>query len=102
MTLERTRLLQDYAACRVSWHELQRLGFVDYLEVLGGLGELGLRPPMEGPNVAARQRGMEVLRQALSERTPQSAVSAISSFETHHQIVPTKEWKMPRKSGSQQ
>ena len=65
-------LLRDYAACRVTWHELQRRGFADYLEVLGGLGELGLRPPvapMEGPNVEARQRGMEVLRQLLRERT---------------------------------
>ncbi len=71
MTPERERLLQDYAACRVTWHDLQRRGFADYLEVLGGLGELGLRPPMapmEGPNVEARRRGMEVLRQALSER----------------------------------
>ena len=48
-------LLRDYAACRVTWHELQRRGFADYLEVLGGLGELGLRPP--------------VVRQLLRERT---------------------------------
>ena len=35
-------------------------GFEDYVQVLGGLGELGLRPPiapMEGPNFAARERG---------------------------------------------
>ena len=71
MTPDRTRLLQDYAACRVSWHELQQRGFANYLEVLAGLGEMGLRPPiapMEGPNVAARRRGIALLQQVLSER----------------------------------
>ncbi len=72
MSPERKRLLEDYAACRITWHELQERGFAAYLEVLGGLGELGLRPPiapMEGPNLAARERGLALLRQVLSERT---------------------------------
>ena len=53
-------LIRDYAAGRISWHELQTRGFEDYIEVLGGLGELGLRPPIArpiGPNVEARNRG---------------------------------------------
>ena len=73
MTPERMQLLRDYAECRVTWHDLQARGFTDYLEVLAGLGELALRPPiapMEGPNVAARQRGIAQLRQLLSERAP--------------------------------
>ena len=39
------------------------------MEVLGALGELGLRPPvapMEGPNVEARRRGRAIIREALS------------------------------------
>jgi hypothetical protein len=38
------------------------------VQVLGALGELGLRPPvapMEGPNVAARERGRAIIREAL-------------------------------------
>ena len=68
LTPEKTELLRRYAACDVTWRELQERGFADYVEVLGGLGELGLRPPiapMTGPNVAARQRGIALLREAL-------------------------------------
>ena len=60
--------LRRYAACDISWRELQELGFEDYVQVLGGLGELGLRPPMSpltGPNVEARVRGRALLRAAL-------------------------------------
>ena len=69
---ERTDLLRRYAACDVTWHELQERGFADYVEVLGGLGELGLRPPiapMTGPNVEARLRSIAKLREALSRVT---------------------------------
>ena len=55
----REQLLRGYAAGDVTWRELQRRGFDDYIEVLGGLGALGLRPPiarMIGPNVEARER----------------------------------------------
>jgi hypothetical protein len=65
---ERETLLRRYAKGDVTWHELRTRGFEDYIEVLGGLGELGLRPPiapMEGPNVAARERGRALLRQLL-------------------------------------
>jgi hypothetical protein len=68
---ERETLLRSYAAGDVTWHELQRRGFADYVAVLGGLGELGLRPPMapmEGPNREARERGRALLRQALRAR----------------------------------
>ena len=65
---ERVFLLRQYAAAEITWRELQERGFADYVQVLGGLGELGLRPPMArmiGPNVAARERGRELLRAAL-------------------------------------
>ena len=64
---ERVFLLRQYAAGDITWRELQERGFADYVQVLGGLGELGLRPPMArmiGPNVAARERGRELLRAA--------------------------------------
>lgn len=65
---EKSEALRGYAAGEVTWRELQERGFRDYVEVLGGLGELGLRPPyapMTGPNVAARQRGIAIIREAL-------------------------------------
>ena len=71
MPAERESLLRQYAAGEVTWHELQHRGFDDYVSVLGGLGELGLRPPiapMTGPNVALRERGRTMLRRALGER----------------------------------
>jgi hypothetical protein len=65
---ERRSLLRRYAAGEVTWHELQARGFEDYIAVLGGLGELGLRPPiapLEGPNREARERGRAIIRKAL-------------------------------------
>lgn len=50
------------------WHTLQERGFEDYVQVLGSLCELGLRPPvapMEGPNREARERRRAIIRQAL-------------------------------------
>jgi hypothetical protein len=64
----RETLLRAYAAGTVTWHELRERGFDDYIQVLGGLGELGLRPPiapMSGPNRAARERGRAIIRAAL-------------------------------------
>jgi hypothetical protein len=55
----------------ITWTTLRDRGFENYVEVLAGLGELGLRPPvaaMEGPNVAARQRGRALIRRALKSR----------------------------------
>jgi len=69
---EREALIRQYAAGEITWHALRELGFEDYVEVLGGLAELGLRPPiaeMEGPNVEARKRGRALVRQALKARS---------------------------------
>lgn len=54
---EREALVRRYAAGDVTWHALRERGFEDYVEVLGTLGELGLRPPvasMTGPNLETR------------------------------------------------
>ena len=65
---DRDKAIRDYAAGRITWHELQQQGFEDYIQVLAALGEAGLRPPvaaMKGPNVEARQRGRAIIRRAL-------------------------------------
>ena len=70
-TETRHRQIRDYANGTITWHELQVRGFEDYVEVLGTLGELGLRPPMAppgGPNEAARERGRALIRDALKAR----------------------------------
>jgi hypothetical protein len=69
---ERDGLLRDYAAGKISWLEMRRRGFRDYLDVLAGLGEIGLRPPLappDGPSREARERGRALLRRLLRERT---------------------------------
>ena len=69
--IERKDLLRRYAAGQVTWHALQAQGFEDFVQVLGGLGELGLRPPIappDGPNRAARAHGLAILRGALRAR----------------------------------
>lgn len=68
---EKEALIRQYAAGDVTWHTLRERGFEDYIQVLGALGELGLRPPMapmEGPNVEARERGRAIIRRALQAR----------------------------------
>ena len=68
---DRTSLIRQYADGAISWRELREQGFDDYVQVLGALGELGLRPPiaaMTGPNVEARQRGREIIRKALKAK----------------------------------
>lgn len=68
---ERETLIRQYAAGQNTWHALQERCFDNYVQVLGALGELGLRPPiarMEGPNVEARQRGRAIIREALRAR----------------------------------
>ena len=65
---EREGLIRQYAAGGTTWRELQERGFEDYIQVLGALGEFGLRPPiapLEGPNRAARERGRAIIREAL-------------------------------------
>jgi hypothetical protein len=64
----REKLIRQYAAREITWHDLREQGFDNYVQVLGALGELGLRPPvapMEGPNVEARRRGRALIREAL-------------------------------------
>jgi hypothetical protein len=66
--IEREKLIRQYAAREITWHELRERGFDDYVQVLGALGSLGLRPPiaaMDGPNVAARERGRAAIREGL-------------------------------------
>jgi hypothetical protein len=68
---EREKLIRQYADGAITWHELRARGFENYVQVLGGLGALGLRPPvaaMEGPNRDARERGRALLRAALRAR----------------------------------
>jgi hypothetical protein len=65
---EKEKLIRQYAAGEITWHALRERGFENYVEVLAGLGELGLRPPlapMEGPNLEARRRGRALIREAL-------------------------------------
>jgi hypothetical protein len=67
----REKLIRQYAAGEISWRALRERGFEDYVQVLGALGELGLRPPlaaMRGPNVEARRRGRAAIREALRAR----------------------------------
>lgn len=69
--LDRDKLIRQYAAGEITWRALRARGFSDYVQVLGALGELGLRPPiapLEGPNRAARERGRAMLREALRAR----------------------------------
>ncbi len=66
---EKAVLLRRYAAGDINWQSLRERGIDNYLDVLSGLGDLGLRPPvapMEGPNVEIRQRGRALLREALA------------------------------------
>jgi hypothetical protein len=68
---EKEKLIRQYAAGEVTWRELRERGFEDYIQVLAGLAELGLRPrvaPMEGPNREARERGRAIVRRALQAR----------------------------------
>ena len=68
---EREKLIRQYAAGEIAWRVLRERGFEDYVQVLGALGELGLRPPlapMRGPNLEARRRGRAAIREALRAR----------------------------------
>ncbi len=61
-------MIRQYAAGEITWSLLRERGFDNYLDVLGGLGSLGLRPPiapMDGPNREARERGRAFIREAL-------------------------------------
>jgi hypothetical protein len=65
---EKVQLIRRYAAGDITWSMLQARGFDSFVEVLGLLGELGLRQPiapMDGPNVEARQHGRAFIREVL-------------------------------------
>jgi hypothetical protein len=71
MDARRESLIRQYAAGEITWRALRTRGFDDYVQVLGGLGELGLRPPiapMTGPNVASRERGRALLQKLLQKQ----------------------------------
>ena len=70
---DRDDMLRRYAAGEITWSSLRMRGFDNYLDVLAGLGRLGLRPPvapMDGPNAAVRERGRALLRRALERAKP--------------------------------
>ncbi len=72
MLKDRETLIRLYADGQITWRELRERGFEDYVQVLGTLGELGLRPPiapMDGPNRDARERGRAIIREALRSRS---------------------------------
>ena len=59
--------IRRYAAGDLAWKDMRDKG-VSYQEVLAGLGELGLRPPvasLDGPNGENLRRGLTALRGAL-------------------------------------
>ncbi len=68
MIKESEALIRQHAAGEITWSLLRQKGFDNYRLVLAGLGELGLRPPMDGPNVAARERGRAVIREVLKAK----------------------------------
>lgn len=71
MGKEGEALIRQYAAGDITWSLLRQKGFDNYRPVLAGLGELGLRPPMapmDGPNVAPRERGRAAIREALKAK----------------------------------
>lgn len=65
---EHDKLIRDYAAGEITWAALQRRGIDNYVDVLAGLGKLGLRPPvapLDGTMAEVRMRGRAVIREAL-------------------------------------
>jgi hypothetical protein len=65
---DKEKLIRQYAAGEITWSAMRERGIDNFVEVLAGLGRLGLRQPvapMEGPNVEARQRGRALIREAL-------------------------------------
>jgi hypothetical protein len=65
---DREKLIRQYAAGEITWSTMREHGIDNYVDVLAGLGRLGLRPPvapMDGPNREARERGRAIIREAL-------------------------------------
>ena len=66
---DREKRIRQYASGEITWRALRERGSNNPLQVLGGPGELGLRPPitgLRGPNTAGRQRGRTMIREALA------------------------------------
>ena len=64
---DRETLMRQYASGEITWRALRERGFVSHLQVLGGLGEPELRPPitsLRGPNIEGRQCGRTMIREA--------------------------------------
>ena len=69
---DREEMIRQYAAGDITWRTMRERGFDSFLDVLGGLGALGLRQPvapMDGPNVEARLRARALIREALKARS---------------------------------
>ena len=65
---DKEQLIRQYASGEIAWSTMRERGIENYLDVLAGLGRLGLRPPvapLEGPNRRARERGRAIIREAL-------------------------------------
>jgi hypothetical protein len=65
---DRERLIRQHAAREITWRELSERGFENTVEALGALGLKVPVAPMQGPNVAARERGRAAIREALRTR----------------------------------
>ncbi|MCL5405765.1 MAG: hypothetical protein M1398_03445 [Deltaproteobacteria bacterium] len=71
MDKKRKMHLRKYTAGEITRWKMRKSGFENYLHVLGGPGELELRPPvlpLDGLNRAARKRGRAAIREALREQ----------------------------------
>ena len=65
---DKEQLIRQYASGEIAWSTVRERGIENYLDVLAGLGRLGMRPPvapLEGPNRQARERGRAIIREAL-------------------------------------
>lgn len=62
---DKEQLIRQYAAGEITWRALRSRGIESYLDVLAGLGRLGLRPPM-APMEGAERRGSATRHRALA------------------------------------
>lgn len=69
---DREALVRRHASGDISWHDLREPGFDTHVQVPAAQGEPALRPTlaaMEGPGLAARQRGRDTMRKLLRAST---------------------------------
>lgn len=70
LTLHKEDLLRNYAELKTSLSVLLDRGFSDFIEVLAGLHELGLRAPiapLTGPSAESRLEAREILFDLIEE-----------------------------------